>query len=113
MTEGTAPQRSNRRLMARVACHLTVSYKTAKDWHPAMAMDVSRNGGRLRLGEDLATGTAITVRIEHVGGNGSPALQAEVPGHVIWSRLEGLSHQAGVQWSAESDALHAILRTLG
>src|SRR5690348_14507633 len=94
--------RSNRRLTARVACQLTVRYRLgAGDWHPATAMDLSRNGCRLRLGEDLERGSDVTVSIEHPGRAGSSALEAEIGGGVIWSRREGLSFQAGVQFAAE------------
>jgi hypothetical protein len=116
-------QRSNRRLTARVACQLTVGYRSGviaagtapedgPQWHPATAMDVSRNGCRLRLGEDLERGSDISVRIEHPGRSGSSALEAEMTGMVIWSRREGLSYQAGVQFSIEPDGLHEILQTL-
>ena len=101
---------TNRRLTARLACRLIVSYRCAKDWHPATGMDLSENGCRLRLGEDLAHGRSLTVRFRH---GGKHPLSADVPGTVIWCRLEGLSHQAGVHFSAEPAELRAILLALG
>ena len=49
----TAQRRNNRRLLARHACTLTVQYRSELGWHPATAMDLSRNGCRLRVGEHL------------------------------------------------------------
>ncbi len=111
--ENAASRRSNRRLTARIACQLTVSYRTGKDWHPATAMDLSPNGCRLRLGEDLDRGAAVTVRMAHPGKEGATSLDAEVAGRVIWSRLEGLSHQAGIQFGTDPPELHQILAALG
>jgi hypothetical protein len=31
----------------------------------------------------------------------------------MWSRLEGLSHQAGIQFKDEPDGLHDIIGALG
>jgi hypothetical protein len=108
-----APRRTNRRLTARITCHLTVSYRTDEDWHPATAMDLSRNGCRLRLGESLERGGALAVRIIHPGRGEAPALTAEVEGRVVWSRLEGLSHQVGIQFLADSAELHEVLAAIG
>lgn len=109
MTNVAAPRRSNRRLTARLACQLTVRYRARKDWHPATAMDVSRNGCRLRLGEDLARGAALSVVFEQAGREGVPARSADVPGSVIWSRLEGLSYQVGIQFRSDPPELQEIL----
>jgi hypothetical protein len=105
-----ASQRVNRRLSARVACRLVVSYKTDGVWHPATGMDLSNTGCRFRLGEDLPRGVALRVRIEPPAG--VEAKGAEVAGHVIWTRLEGLSYQAGVQFSEDDENLHQILAAL-
>lgn len=105
-------RRANRRLTARVACHLTVSYRTAKDWHPATAMDLSRRGCRLRLGESLARAAAVTVRLEAPAGQGRPGPTVDVPGAVIWSRPEGLSHQAGILFKTEPVGLDELLSSL-
>ena len=113
MSEDSPSRRPNRRLQARHACRLTVRYRSKKDWRPATAMDVSASGCRLRVGEDLATGGELTVMIERVVGDGADGLSVEVPGVVMWSRLEGLSHQAGIQFRGEPDGLHEIIRALG
>jgi PilZ domain len=112
MSQDPAPRRPNRRLQARQACLLTVRYRNKKDWHPATAMDISTVGCRLRLGEDLATGSELTVMLERLSGEGATPVSVEVPGVVMWSRLEGLSHQAGVQFRGEPSGLDEILRTL-
>jgi hypothetical protein len=100
--------RSNRRLTARRACKLTVRYRSGEAWHPATAMDLSHKGCRLRLGEDLPRGEEVAVVFETPEGGGA-ALEVEVPGQVIWSRREGLSHQAGIHFADPPDALSTIL----
>jgi hypothetical protein len=107
-----ASNRANRRLSARFACRLTVSYTTGAEWHPATGMDLSSTGCRLRLGEDLGRGHSLRVRFEHAGADGVPLL-AELEGTVIWTRLEGLSYQAGAQFTSDHAHLHRILETLG
>ena len=104
--------RTNRRLTARHACHLTVRYLTRRDWHPASAMDLAANGCRLRLGEDLTRGTDVKVVFELPIRDGSRALAVEVPGLVIWSRIEGLSRQAGIQFPAPPPALQELIDSL-
>ena len=76
-------------------------------------MDISTVGCRLRLGVDLATGSELTVMLERLAGEGATPVSVEVPGVVMWSRLEGLSHQAGIQFRGEPDGLHEIIRALG
>jgi len=108
-----ASQRMNRRLSARVACRLQVGYLSGSStvWHPATGMDLSNAGCRLRLGEDLSRGSDIRVRIESSeAGDGN--LAAELAGHVIWSRLEGLSYQVGIQFTSDDPNLHEMLRWL-
>lgn len=100
--------RSNRRLTARRACKLTVRYRTGEGWHPATAMDLSHKGCRLRLGEDLERGGEVMVVFETPDGGGA-ALEVEIPGQVIWSRREGLSHQAGIHFADPPPALSTIL----
>ena len=109
-----APRRVNRRLTARRACQLQASYRAENAWHPATAMDVSRNGCRLRLGEELHRALRVTVRfsLPSPPDNGSP-LSAEVKGDVIWSRLEGLSFQAGIHFPDDSPSLLELLAMLG
>lgn len=101
--------RSNRRLTARRACKLTVRYRSGESWHPATAMDLSHKGCRLRLGEDLARGGEVTVVFETPDAGGGAAIEVEIPGQVIWSRREGLSHQAGIHFADAPPALSAIL----
>ena len=101
--------RSNRRLTARRACKLTVRYRSQQGWHPATAMDLSHKGCRLRLGEDLARGTELMVAFETPEDKGGAPLEVEVPGQVIWSRREGLSHQVGIHFDDAPPALSAIL----
>ena len=105
--------RSNRRLTARHACQLTVRYRSTRDWHPATAMDLAVNGCRLRLGEDLPRGTEVSVVFELPLKDGSKTLAVEVPGTVIWSRIEGLSRQAGIQFPAPPEALQELIGSLG
>jgi PilZ domain len=100
--------RSNRRLTARRACKLTVKYRSGDGWHPATAMDLSHKGCRLRLGEDLARGGEVTVVFE-TPDTGGAGLEVEIPGQVIWSRREGLSHQAGIHFADPPPALSTIL----
>src|SRR5262245_24785873 len=113
MDNPPSPRRTNRRLTARITCHLTVSYRPQQDWHRATAMDLSRNGCRLRLGEALERGSTIGVRVTHPGRGEAQPQTAELEGRVIWSRLEGLSHQVGVQFLTDSPELNTILAALG
>lgn len=112
MSEDQQKRRPNRRLEARHACRLTVRYRSTRDWHPATAMDLSSAGCRLRLGEALRAGSDLTVTLERLLTDGAAALSVEVPGVVMWSRPEGLSHQAGVQFRARPEGLDEILGAL-
>ena len=113
MSNASEPNRANRRLSARVACRLAVSYSTGAEWHPATGMDLSSHGCRLRLGEDLRRASTLRVRFEHPGAEGGSPLQAELEGNVIWSRLEGLSYQVGIHFPSEDPGVNQILATLG
>ena len=106
------PRRSNRRLTARRACRLTVKYRGEQGWRAATAMDLSIQGCRLRVGEDLPRGAPITVGFEGSPGPGLALLEVEIPGTVIWSRFEGLSYQAGVQFREMPDGLNEIMIAL-
>jgi len=110
MANETATGRSNRRLTARKACLLTVRYRFKGDCHPTTAMDLSPHGCRLRVGEDLPRGEAVTVAFEAPLKDGARSAAVEVAGLVMWSRLEGLSYQAGLHFEA---APHDLLEVLG
>jgi len=99
----------NRRVISRKACLLTVMYRTTEAWHPATAMDLSQHGCRLRLGEDLARGTKLTVQLESPELEGIRPCQVEVEGNVIWSRLEGLSYQVGIHFTNSPWELEVIV----
>src|SRR5688500_2748166 len=90
MSQELPPRRPNLRLEARHALRFTVRYRSPKDWRPASAMDLSGEGCRLRLGEVLSTGSELTVVLERLVTDGASAVSVEVPGVVMWSRLEGL-----------------------
>jgi hypothetical protein len=113
MTDAVARPRANRRITARLACQLTVRYRASKTWHPATAMDLSPQGCRLRLGEELAGGLALSVVFEMPLRDGSKNLAAEVRGSVTWCRPEGLSYQAGVLFEAPPPELHEVFEALG
>ncbi len=113
MTTGAAPHRPNRRLTARRACLLSVRYKLGNHWHPATAVNLSAQGCRLRLGQHLDRGAGLDVRFETPLRNGATALNADVQGTVSWSRLEGLSFQAGIQFTSPPEALQTLLDSLG
>lgn len=112
MTNATAPGRSNRRLTARKACLLTVRYRFKDQWHPTTAMDLSPHGCRLRVGEDLPREQEVTVAFEAPLRDGARAAAVEVKGTVMWSRLEGLSYQAGLHFESAPDALLDVLGAL-
>jgi len=95
-----------------MACQLTVRYRAGKQWHPATAMNLSSHGCRLRLGEDLPRGSEVALSFEAPLKDGAEGLSLEISGNVIWCRHEGLSFQAGIQFSGESDALREILTAL-
>jgi hypothetical protein len=113
MSPPPARSRGNRRITARWACRLTASYRVKDQWHPATAMDLSRLGCRLRLGERLGRGTRVSVRLECLAPS-SPdgaAKSVELDGSVVWSRLEGLSHQCGIHFGREADEIEAFLQS--
>jgi hypothetical protein len=102
----------NRRLTARRACRLSVRYRVADDWHPATAMDISLRGCRLRVGESLARGQQLRVLFEVPLHDGSNAPAVEVSANVIWSRVEGISYQAGLAFAESPRALEEVLAAL-
>jgi PilZ domain len=102
-------KRPNRRITARIACRLSVSYAaTPGDWRPATAMDLSRLGCRLRTGEDLPREMKVAVRVEFRMAD-EPVLSVDGIGTVMWSRLEGLSYQTGIQFDSEPPGLSDLL----
>jgi hypothetical protein len=111
MSDSGDRPRANRRLSARVACRLAVSYYAGDQWHPATGMDLSATGCRIRLGEDLPRGSNLRVRIDPRTIEGE-ALRAELGGVVVWTRLEGLSYQAGIQFTSDDEKLHRIMHLL-
>jgi hypothetical protein len=113
MTSGTAQRRENRRLTARRACLLIVRYRLDKHWHPATVLNLSATGCRLRLGQDLPLNTAVSVLFETPLQDGATAASAEVQGTVTWSRLEGLSHQVGIQFSSDARPVERLLSAIG
>lgn len=112
MSDVPAPSRSNRRITARQACLLVVRYRAASEWRPATAMDLSPHGCRLRVGEDLTTRKIVKVLFEAPLRDGAQTSAVEIPGIVMWSRLEGLSYQAGLHFEASPDGLLEILGAL-
>ncbi len=112
MTSGAAHRRANRRLSARRACLLSVRYKAAKDWHPATVVNISSQGCRLRLGQELERGSRVEVQFEAPLRDGATALHAEVHGSVTWSRSEGLSFQVGIQFDSAAKGLQDLLESL-
>lgn len=111
MSSVASTRRTNRRLTARRACQLQVAYRTGKQWHPATAMDISKNGCRLRLGEELQRDVPVTVLVSHANAEGK-TLSTEIEGAVIWWRQEGLSSQAGIHFKSESSVLVDIMTAL-
>lgn len=102
-------KRPNRRITARIACRLSVSYAAeAGQWRPATAMDLSRLGCRLRTGEDLPRDKKVSVRVEFRMAD-EPVLTVDGVGTVMWTRLEGLSYQTGIQFDSEPEGLSDLL----
>jgi hypothetical protein len=113
MSDTFVPTRNNRRITARRACLLTVRYRVAGEWRPATAMDLSPYGCRLRVGEDIARGAMVAVVFETPIGDGAHSTMVEVPGRVMWARLEGLSFQVGLHFDEPPRGLLEILSVLG
>jgi hypothetical protein len=100
----------DRRSSTRRACILQVRYRgQAGGWHPATAVDLSTTGCRLRVGEDLPGGASLRVAFTGPPADGAQGPEVEASGTVMWCRLEGLSHQAGVHFSEERSELQRLL----
>jgi len=108
-TDGAAADGIDRRSATRRACRLGARYRLAAGWHPATLVDLSARGCRLRIGEDLPRGAAVRVELK-AQGSGPPA---DLSGLVVWCRLEGLSHQAGVHFDDAPDDLMDLLDSAG
>jgi hypothetical protein len=76
-------------------------------------MDLSMRGCRLRLGEDLPRASKVRVVFERLVSDGTPSLEVEADGLVIWARREGLSYQVGIRFDDAPDVLGEILSALG
>jgi hypothetical protein len=103
---------TNLRRGARLTCHLQARYRVGREWHAATAVDAGPNGCRLRVGEALRQGAAITVVLgSHLAAHARGDVEAA--GTVIWTRLEGLSYQAGIHFAAEPEGIRDLLASLG
>jgi hypothetical protein len=107
--DDTAADGIDRRSSTRRACRLGARYRLAAGWHPATLVDLSARGCRLRIGEDLTRGAAVRVELKAQGA-GPPV---DLSGLVVWCRLEGLSHQAGVHFDDAPDDLMGLLDSAG
>ena len=109
------PFDANRRLSSRRACLLTVSYRSANGstWHPAVVMDLSPNGCRIRVGEPFARGASVRLRFQAPIRDGSSAASMEADALVIWARSEGLSQQIGLRFAEAPEALAELVRAVG
>ena len=94
MDEPTLSDGIDRRASTRRACLVGARYRVASGWHPATLVDLSARGCRLRIGEDLARNAEVKVQLSAR----SVEEPVELSGTVVWCRLEGLSHQAGVHF---------------
>jgi hypothetical protein len=106
-------QTGNRRLVARKACLLSASYQVKSQWHPATAMDLSRRGCRLRLGENLARDARVLVQLECTRKDAEEGVPSEprrvvAEGSIVWSRREGLSYQCGIHFIEEQPQVEEL-----
>lgn len=103
-------KRPNRRITARIACRLSVSYASTPSASAgaATAMDLSRLGCRLRTGEDLPRDKKVSVRVEFRMAD-EPVLTVDGVGKVMWAAAGGLSYQTGIQFDSEPVGLSDLL----
>ena len=106
--DDAAPKGIDRRAAARRACRLGARYRVGPGWHPATLVDLSPRGCRLRIGEDLPRGATLRVQLSAPGEDASAV---ELAGLVVWCRLEGLSHQAGIHFEDAPPDLMDLLDT--
>jgi len=105
--DDSAAKGIDRRSATRRACLVGARYRVAAGWHPATLVDLSARGCRIRIGEDLVRGAAVRVELSAPGEGASAPV--ELSGSVIWCRLEGLSHQAGIHFDEAPEDLLDIL----
>ena len=111
MEEPVDGQGADRRRTTRRACLVGARYRVGTGWHPATLVDLSAHGCRLRVGEDLPRGAEVRVQLTPPGsGDGATV---DLQGVVVWCRLEGLSHQAGLHFAAPPPDLMEILEPAG
>ncbi len=110
--EHPTPIRTDRRVATRHACQIQVDYRAAQEWRRATAMDVSPRGCRLRLGESLSHGGVVWVRFRPAASPDAAARTVSVEGRVVWTRLEGLSYQAGLHFAEDSAELAELIASL-
>jgi hypothetical protein len=108
----TSPDPIDRRSSTRRACRLVVRYRTDGSWRPATAVDLSERGCRLRIGEDLPRGAVVRVAFARPEAEGQAPAEVQGTGAVIWCRLEGLSHQAGVHFTEPPPDVEELLAPL-
>lgn len=104
MTEGP-----DRRRLSRQACLLSVEYRTEGEWLPAEAVDLNGAGCRLRIGEDLESLTAVSLRFDARLRDGAANATVEAVALVMWCRRQGPSHDVGLQFAATPARLDEIL----
>lgn len=115
MPLGRTSDDANRRLSSRRACLLTVTYRRpeGEGWHPAVVMDLSPNGCRIRVGERFPRGEKVQLQFEAPIRDGSSAATMEAEANVVWARTEGLSYQLGLRFVEVPEALVDLVRAVG
>jgi hypothetical protein len=103
---------ANRRLTARTACQLSVCYEREGRVHPAMVLDLSTHGCRLRIGEAVQRGRVLKVLFEMPGDGANANMRTVIEGHIIWSRYEGISHQCGIQFDQPFERFSELVARL-
>lgn len=103
----------NRRLAARRSCLLGVRYRCGDgEWRQASVTDVSSRGCRLRIGEDLVHGSAVSLAFDAPLHDGSTSPQVDVESTVTWVRLEGLSRMVGLEFARSVPEIEDLLRVI-
>src|SRR5262245_24449842 len=102
----------NRRGRARLFCMLVVEYRGVAAWRSAAVLDLSSAGARLRIGEDLPSGTSVTLRFAAPLADGARSATFEADAVVKWCHREGQSYQAGMSFRDPAEGLEEILLAL-